>query len=175
MGEKRQKMTITTKTTTSETRVGLAPIVNARVTYRNAPMHLLEKYVFKDIDKAYKLFIEMVGLDECIILQTCNRVEIFGAAKDLNEHKLLDGWVSAAGISQSDLDSIEISRGKDAIMHLMRLASGLESLVVGEDQILGQVRRGFEFSRTGRYANANLSIIFDRALKAGSKIRTTTG
>jgi glutamyl-tRNA reductase len=60
-------------------------------------------------------------------------------------------------------------------VHLMRLASGLESLVVGEDQILGQVRRAFELSRARRYASTNLSLIFDRALKAGSRIRTTTG
>ena len=174
MGEKRQNMTATIKTT-PETRVGLARIVNARVTYRNAPMHLLEKFTFKNIDKAYKVFIERAGFDECVILQTCNRVEIFGAAKDPDEHKLLEEWVSAAGLSEKDLDSIEINRGKDAIVHLMRLASGLESLVVGEDQILGQVRRAFEFSRAHRYASANLSVVFDRALKAGSRIRTATG
>jgi glutamyl-tRNA reductase len=175
MGEKRQNMTATVKTT-AETRVGLARIINARVTYRNAPMHLLEKFTFKDIDKAHKVFIERAGFDECVILQTCNRVEIFGAAKDPDEHKLLDEWVSAAvGLSEKDLDSIEINRGKDAIVHLMRLASGLESLVVGEDQILGQVRRAFEFSRAHRYASANLSVVFDRALKAGSRIRTATG
>ena len=174
MGEKRQNMTATVKTT-PETGVGLARIVNARVTYRNAPMHLLEKFTFKDIDKAHKVFIGRAGFDECVILQTCNRVEIFGAAKDPDEHKLLEEWVSAAGLSEKDLDSIEINRGKDAIVHLMRLASGLESLVVGEDQILGQVRRAFEFSRAHRYASANLSVVFDRALKAGSRIRTATG
>lgn len=174
MGEKRQNMTATVKTT-PETGVGLARIVNARVTYRNAPMHLLEKFTFKDIDKAHKVFIERAGFDECVILQTCNRVEIFGAAKDPYEHKLLEEWVSAAGLSEKDLNSIEINRGKDAIVHLMRLASGLESLVVGEDQILGQVRRAFEFSRAHRYASANLSVVFDRALKAGSRIRTATG
>ncbi len=87
----------------------------------------------------------------------------------------LEEWVSIVGLSEKDLARIEINGGKDAIMHLMRLASGLESLVVGEDQILGQVRRAFEFSRAGRYARANMSIIFDRALKVGSKIRTTTG
>ena len=167
-------MTATVKTT-PETRVGLARIINARVTYRNAPMHLLEKFIFKDIDKAHKVFIDRAGFDECVILQTCNRVEIFGAAKDPDEHKLLDEWVSTAGLSEKDLDSIEINRGKDAIVHLMRLASGLESLVVGEDQILGQVRRAFEFSRAHRYASANLSVVFDRALKAGSRIRTSTG
>jgi glutamyl-tRNA reductase len=168
-------MTATVKTT-PETRVGLARIVNARVTYRNAPMHMLEKFTFKDIDKAHKVFLERGGFDECVILQTCNRVEIFGAAKDPDEHKLLEEWAStAAGLSEKDLDSIEINRGKDAIVHLMRLASGLESLVVGEDQILGQVRRAFEFSRAHRYASANLSVVFDRALKAGSRIRTATG
>lgn len=167
-------MTATVKTT-PETRVGLARIINARVTYRNAPMHLLEKFIFKDIDKAHKVFLDRAGFDECVILQTCNRVEIFGAAKDPDEHKLLDEWVSTAGLSEKDLDSIEINRGKDAIVHLMRLASGLESLVVGEDQILGQVRRAFEFSRAHRYASANLSVVFDRALKAGSRIRTSTG
>src|ERR671910_35423 len=174
MGEKRQNMTAIVKATT-ETRVGLARIINARVTYRNAPMHLLEKFTFKDIDKAHKAFLNRAGFDECVILQTCNRVEIFGAAKDPDEDKLLEEWVSAAGLSEKDLSSIEINRGKDTIVHLMRLTSGLESLVVGEDQILGQVRRAFEFSRAHGYASANLSVIFDRALKAGSRIRTATG
>lgn len=174
MGEKRQNMTAIVKPT-QETRVGLAGIVNARVTYRNAPMHLLEKFTFKDVDKAHKVFLEGAGFDECVILQTCNRVEIFGAAKDPDEDKLLEEWVSAAGLSEKDLDSIEINRGKEAVVHLMRLASGLESLVVGEDQILGQVRRAYEFSRAHRYASANLSVVFDRALKAGSRIRTATG
>ncbi len=174
MGEKRQNMTAIVKAT-PETRVGLARIVNARVTYRNAPMHLLEKFTFKDIDKAHKVFLNRAGFNECVILQTCNRVEIFGAAKDPDEDKLLEEWVSAAGLSEKDLSSIEINRGKDAVVHLMRLTSGLESLVVGEDQILGQVRRAFEFSRAHGYASANLSVVFDRALKAGSRIRTATG
>jgi glutamyl-tRNA reductase len=174
MGEKKYKMKAAVKAT-PETAVGLIQIVNARITYRNAPIHLLEKFTFKDVDSAHRAFLERAGFDECVILQTCNRVEVFAAGKDPDEDKLLEEWVSTVGLSENDLARIEINRGKDAIMHLMRLASGLESLVVGEDQILGQVRRAFEFSRAGRYASANLSIIFDRALKVGSKIRTMTG
>src|SRR5918997_3119622 len=174
MGEKRQDMTTIVKAT-SETPTGQNEIINARVTYRNAPMHQLEKFTFKDIDKAHRHFLEKAGFEECVILQTCNRVEIFGAAKDPDEDKLLEEWVCASGLSQKDLDSIEINRGKDAIVHLMRLASGLESLVIGEDQILGQVRRAFEYSRAHGYAGINLSVIFERALKAGSRIRTATG
>jgi glutamyl-tRNA reductase len=174
MGEKKYKMTAAVKAT-SETAIGLVQIVNARVTYHNAPIHLLEKFTFKDMDRAHKAFLERAGFDECVILQTCNRVEVFAAGKDLDEAKLLEEWVSIVGLSEKDLTRIEINRGKDAILHLMRLASGLESLVVGEDQILGQMRRAFEFSRAGRYAKVNMSIIFDRAFKVGSKIRTTTG
>ncbi|HYY40660.1 MAG TPA: glutamyl-tRNA reductase [Nitrososphaera sp.] len=174
MGEKKYRMTAAVKST-PETAIGLVQIVNARVTYRNTPIHLLEKFTFKDVNSAHKAFLERAGFDECVILQTCNRVEVFAAGKDSDEDKLLDEWVSAVGLSENDLARIEINKGKDAVMHLMRLVSGLESLVVGEDQILGQVRRAFEFSRAGRYASANLSIIFDRALKAGSKIRATTG
>jgi hypothetical protein len=80
MGEKRQDMTTIIKAT-SETPTGQNENINARVTYRNAPMHLLEKFTFKDVDKAHKVFLEGAGFDECVILQTCNRVEIFGAAK----------------------------------------------------------------------------------------------
>jgi glutamyl-tRNA reductase len=175
MGEKRQEMTAIIKATSAETAKGLTGIINARVTYRNAPMHLLEKFTFKDIDKAHRHFLENAGFEECVILQTCNRVEIFGAAKDVEEQRLLEEWVRASGLSRKDLESIEINRGKEAIMHLMRLASGLESLVIGEDQILGQVRRAFEYSRAHHYASTNLSVVFDRALKAGSRIRIATG
>jgi glutamyl-tRNA reductase len=174
MGEKRQKMTATIGAK-PETAVGLLQIVNARVTYRNAPMHLLEKFTFKDIEGAHKAFLERAGFEECVILQTCNRVEVFGVVKQPNEDRFLAQWLSAVGLSKQDLDSIEINRGKEAIEHLMRLASGLESLVVGEDQILGQVRRAFEFSRARHYAGSSLFLVFDRALKAGSRIRTTTG
>ncbi len=158
-----------------ETSEGLVQIINARVTYRNAPMHLLEKFTFKDIDTSHQKLLERAGLEECVILQTCNRVEVFGAGKNLDEDRLLQEWASAAGLSTDDLDRIGINKGKDVITHLMRLASGLESLVIGEDQILGQIRRAFEFSRSRHYSNNTLSILFDRAIKTGSKIRTTTG
>ncbi|HEY7508230.1 MAG TPA: glutamyl-tRNA reductase, partial [Nitrososphaera sp.] len=149
-------------------------VINARVTYKNAPIHLLEKFTFKDIESAHKAFIS-AGVDECVILQTCNRVEVFAAAKSADEIKLLNQWAEAAGIEEKDLGSVEVSTGKDAVLHLMRLASGLDSLVMGEDQILGQVRRAFEYSRSNRYASANLAMIFDRALKVGGRVRTATG
>lgn len=172
MGEEKHKMTAAIKTAPA---VAPVHIVNARVTYRNAPIHLLEKFTFKDIDDAHKAFLKKASFEECVILQTCNRVEVYAAAKDPDEARLLEEWASSVGLPEKDFANVELSRGRDAVMHLMKLASGLDSLVVGEDQILGQVRRAMEFSRSGRYASANLSLIFDRALKVGSKVRTATG
>ena len=172
MGEEKHKMTAAVKTTPA-----IAPVhvVNARVTYRNAPIHLLEKFTFKDIDGAHKAFLGKADFEECVILQTCNRVEVFVAAKDPDEARLIEEWASSVGLPENDFANAEISRDREAVMHLMKLASGLDSLVVGEDQILGQVRRALEFSRSGRYASANLSLIFDRAVKVGSRVRTATG
>ena len=151
-----------------------ATVVNARVTYRNAPIHLLEKFSFKDVDAAHEQFLKS-GFKECVILQTCNRVEVFAAAKDIRSPSICEQWSKVVDISQSELAAVEIETGKDAVVHLMKLAAGLDSLVVGEDQILGQVRRAFEYSKGRRYVGANLSVAFDRALKVGSQVRTTTG
>ena len=165
-------MTAATKTAPAVTPLH---IVNARVTYRNAPIHLLEKFTFKDVDGAHRAFLKDAGFEECIILQTCNRVEVYAAAKEPDEAKLLEEWASSVGLQEKDFSNVELSRGRDAVLHLMKLTSGLDSLVVGEDQILGQVRRALEFSRSGRYASANLSLVFDRALRVGSRVRTATG
>lgn len=149
-------------------------IVNARVTYRNAPIHLLEKFTFKDVDNAHKSIVES-GFKECVILQTCNRVEIYASASDIDSDRIAELWATAAELSPSDKTAIEIERGNDALMHLMKLASGLDSLVVGEDQILGQVRRAFEYSKANRYVGSSLALAFDRALKVGSLVRASTG
>jgi glutamyl-tRNA reductase len=151
-------------------------VINARITYRNAPIHLLERFAFADLNAAHQKVIEIAELEECIIIQTCNRVEVFAASRNPDQQRLVEGWASAAGLSYNEVaDNIEICNGSDVILHLLKLSSGLDSLVIGEDQILGQVKRAFEFSRKNRYAGPHLSVIFDRAVKVGGKVRTTTG
>jgi glutamyl-tRNA reductase len=149
-------------------------IVNARVTYRNAPIHLLEKFTFKDVESAHKMFAER-GLKECVILQTCNRVEVYATSSDVSNESIADLWARAVGLASSEKKAIEIDRGNEAVVHLMKLASGLDSLVVGEDQILGQVRRAFEYSKSNKHAGSGLAVAFDRAIKVGSLVRTATG
>ena len=150
-------------------------IINARVTFRDAPIHLLEKFAFIDIDYAHKKFIENCSIRECVIIQTCNRVEIFAAGLAPDVNKLLQVWGSIVGLTIDEFtNTVEIAKDRDVILHLLRLASGLDSLVIGEDQILGQVKRAFDFASKHHYAGSNLSIIFNRAVKLGSRVRTST-
>ncbi len=161
-----------TSSTLSET----LQVINARITYRNAPIHNLERFAFADLNIAHRKLIEIAELKECIIIQTCNRVEVFAASRDPDPHRLIEGWANVAGLSYNEVsENIEICNGNDVILHLLKLSSGLDSLVVGEDQILGQVKRAFEFSRKSRYAGSHLSVIFDRAVRVGGKVRTITG
>jgi glutamyl-tRNA reductase len=145
------------------------------VTFRDAPIHLLEKFAFIDIDYAHKKFIENCSIRECVIIQTCNRVEIFAAGLAPDVNKLLKVWGSIVGLTIDEFaNTVEIAKDRDVVLHLLRLASGLDSLVIGEDQILGQVKRAFDFASKHNYAGSSLSVMFDRAVKLGSRVRTST-
>jgi glutamyl-tRNA reductase len=151
-------------------------LLNVRITHKKAPIHTLEKFTFKDIDMAYRMFLTSVeDIRECIILQTCNRVEIFLAVDKIEVEKIFEIWRNITKIRDLSFKPAEIDQDKGAIEHLLRLTSGLESLVVGEDQILGQVKRAFEYSRQNGYVDSFIPIIFDHAIKVGSRIRTNTG
>jgi len=151
-------------------------VINARITYRKVPIHILEKFVFKDLESAYRSFKKDKSVKECVILQTCNRVEIYVATDNPDYKKLVDLWARNTGLSKDTFkDYLELSVGKDVVLHLLKLASGLDSLVIGEDQILGQVKRAFDSAKKSRYAGSHLGLLFDNAVKVGSKVRSNTG
>ena len=152
-------------------------LLNFRITYKEAPIHLLEKFTFKEIDRAYESFLEHLQMKECLILQTCNRVEIFAVVDEgLDLQKIICYWATHSNLSTEEFSKIvEIVKGDRVIQHLLNLVSGLDSLVIGEDQILGQVKRSYEFARNNNYLGSFLSIIFEKSIKVGSKVRALTG
>ena len=152
-------------------------LLNFRITYKEAPIHLLEKFAFKDLNDAHEIFLEHLQMKECLILQTCNRVEIFAVIEEeLDLQKIIDYWAVHSKFSTEEFTKIvEIVRGEDVIRHLLKLVAGLDSLVIGEDQILGQVKRSYEFSKSNNYLGPFLSIIFEKSIRVGSKVRTLTG
>src|SRR3989304_2786450 len=123
-------------------------VVNARVTFRNSPIHMLERFTFRDMGSAYSAFLEHSGLRECVILQTCNRVEIFGAGNNHDVDRIKKTWASIAGLEENAFkENLEVSEGHDVYEHLLKLTAGLDSLVVGEEQILGQIKNSITTAR----------------------------
>jgi glutamyl-tRNA reductase len=150
--------------------------VNIRVTFKNSPIHILEKFAFKDIFNAHQRLLNSSELQECIILQTCNRVEIYGVGINPHYDNIINTWSSLINFPADQVkNNVIVNDGEDALKHLVKLTSGLDSLVVGEDQILGQVKRSLEFSRKNGFAGHNLNILFDKTIKIGGRVRTLTG
>jgi len=154
----------------------MSNIVNARVTFHNSPIHVLEKFTFKNIDSAYEYFREHSGLKECVILQTCNRVEVFGLSNDPNIQKIKKTWASLAGLEEVAFkENFEMSENVDVYQHLLKLTSGLDSMVVGEEQILGQIKEAITNAREIKASGEYLNTLFDKAIRIGTRVRNSTG
>jgi len=151
-------------------------IINARVTFRNSPIHVLEKFTFKDLDNAYSHFKKHSGLSECVILQTCNRVELFGTAKNYDLEKIKKTWASLAGLEETAFkENLELSENEEVYHHLLKLTSGLDSMVVGEEQILGQIKNSITAARQAKFSGERLNTLFDKAIQIGTRVRNSTG
>jgi len=149
-------------------------IINARVTFRNSPIHVLERFTFRNMDEAYERFKKHSGLDECVILQTCNRVELFAAGGG-DIRRIKRTWASLAGLEESAFDeNLECAEDSEACRHLLRLTSGLDSMVVGEEQILGQVKGSIADARAAKSSGDSLNTLFDKAIRIGTRIRNST-
>ncbi len=151
-------------------------IVNAKVTFRNSPIHVLERFTFRDLESAYSEFKEHSGLEECVIVQTCNRVELFGTGKECNVEKIKKTWASLTGLEENAFkENLELSENKEVFHHLLKLTSGLDSMVIGEEQILGQIKDSITAARERKASGQHLNILFDKAIHVGTRIRNSTG
>ena len=151
-------------------------IINARITFRNSPIHILEKFTIKDVEGAYLQFKEYSGLDECVIIQTCNRIELFGKSRNFDQEKIKKTWASLTGLDKEIFDeNLEIEENKKAFHHLLKLTSGLDSMVVGEEQILGQIKNSITSARNIKASGQHLNTLFDKAIRIGTRIRNSSG
>ncbi len=151
-------------------------IINARVTFRNSPIHILEKFTIKNMENAYEQFKKHSGLDECVIIQTCNRIELFGKSKTYDLDKIKKTWASLTGLEEETFDeNMEFVENQEALHHLLKLTSGLDSMVLGEEQILGQIKNSITSAREIKASGKHLNTLFDKAIRIGTRIRNSSG
>lgn len=154
-------------------------IVCLSASHKRASLLMLESLNIRDEEEFMKKFCLEGLVQECVLLQTCHRVEIFFVARDsvrdaaVNE--VLKFWSVKTGVSLDILNkTVEVYYGKEALIHLFFLASGLESMVLGEDQILGQVRSAYVKAKKIGSAGLILEKVFMKAVNVGRRVRTET-
>ncbi len=117
------------------------------------------------------------ALREGVILSTCNRLEIYATAREIGAGKAaIENYLSRLhGIPPSELKPhLYFMHDQAAVIHLMRVAAGLDSMVLGEPQILGQVAQAFASARAANTAGPVLTQLFEQALHAGKRARAET-
>jgi glutamyl-tRNA reductase len=156
------------------------PVFVVGANFRSAPLELLERLAI-DAERRPKALAGLLDLEhvhEAVVLSTCNRVEVYtaisrfhGAAGDVRRF-LADFDGLALGEFAGHLYDWYEER---AVRHLFGVAAGVDSMVVGEAQILGQVREAFAAAQAERSAGPVLSALFTRAIKVGRRARSQTG
>ncbi|MGI0081938.1 MAG: glutamyl-tRNA reductase, partial [Nitrosopumilaceae archaeon] len=169
-------------------------IINFRVTFRNIPIHKLERFAFKDITTACESFKKISDVSECVIIQTASRVEVFtvinmekgdvpdvrrSEGKGLVLNKIKETWVSLTELEEFDLDHfdqiLEVYVNTDVYLHLLRLACGLESIVVGNEEILEEIKASISSAKLSKVSGRILNKLFDSSIRIATHIRDSTG
>ncbi len=148
----------------------------AGVSHKTAPVELREQLAVKQsaiVDVAFVL--KCFGhLDEIVLLSTCNRVEIYGTTRQATGH--IKSLLQLLCAEPGDLDPhIYLYEDAAAVRHLLRVAAGLDSMVLGETEITGQIKNAYEIARNAGLTGRVLNRLFQRAFQATKEIRTRTG
>jgi glutamyl-tRNA reductase len=147
------------------------------VNHKTAPIALRERIAISrdELPETTRALGEMKGVSECMIVSTCNRVEILAAVEAANID-LLEFLHKRFGISPAELaPHIYEHRDQEAVRHLFRMAASLDSMVVGEPQILGQVKEAFAVAKASGTISGQLEHLLQSAFAAAKKARSETG
>lgn len=147
--------------------------------HKSAPIEVRERFVFCEEDiKRFVPLLKLNGVSGAIVLSTCNRTEIY---YEMNEFLVPLGSSDIENLlfnfRKADKEAIKYFYHKEnhaVATHLFRVGSGLDSMALGEYQVVGQIKTAIQISKNNKLISCGLSKLFDDALKAGKQVRTET-
>lgn len=150
-------------------------VVMVGVSHQTAPMEVRERLTFAGAAGAGELRAHG-AVSEAVILATCNRSEVYAVIDHRHGIEPVREWyANLHGMALKDVEEwLYDNRDCDAVRHLFRVASGLDSLLLGEAEILGQVREAYKAALEQQTTGAVLNRLFQSALEAGKRVRTHT-
>ena len=143
--------------------------------HKTAPINIREKVVFnrEEVPLTLKRLKNIEGVNEVVLLSTCNRTEIY-TENDSDNEKVIS-WFNSNQTSVKDyLPYTYTYSNEDAIKHLFHVASGMDSMVIGETEILGQVKDAYKLANENKSINSSLKRLFEFAFSVAKEVRTNT-
>ena len=141
--------------------------------HKTAPVEVRECFSFSEeqVKQALKYFRSCEGFSECVLLSTCNRTEVYAVVEDADEAlAIMRQFLQKMAVNTPDARRyLFFFTGEDCINHLFRVASSLDSLIIGEGQILSQVKRAYSLARDADSTSTVLNTLFHRAIAVGKK------
>ena len=155
-------------------------VVVVGLNHRTVPLALLERVTIDDarLPKALHDVLSQDHVSEAVVLSTCNRTEVYVVAEKFHPaYGDLRTFFSELAFADPEelAGHLYVHDADAAAGHLFRVASGIDSAVVGEAEILGQVRRAWDIAQTENAAGSQLNLLFRHALEVGKRARTETG
>ena len=146
--------------------------------HKTAPVEVRECFSFSEeqVKQALKYFRDQEEFSECVLLSTCNRTELYAVVEDADEAlPIMRQFLQRMAVNPPDARKyLFFFKDEDCINHLFRVASSLDSLIIGEGQILSQVKRAYSLARDAENTSTVLNTLFHRAIAVGKKVRTVT-
>jgi glutamyl-tRNA reductase len=148
----------------------------AGLSHKTAPIELREQLASKysELADRARILKSRGQLNEIVLLSTCNRVEIYGTTRGAESD--IKSLFKLLCSKPGELDAyIYVHENVDAVRHLLRVTAGLDSMVLGETEITGQIKNAYEIARNAGLTDRVLNRLFQRAFQATKEIRTRTG
>ncbi|ABK60902.1 MULTISPECIES: glutamyl-tRNA reductase [Clostridium] len=144
------------------------------INYNNTPIDIREKVSFSKSQK-YKACTYLIkkGISEIIIVSTCNRSEIYICSDEIDSHinEVVNFYKIFFNV-ESVNEYIFIKKDKEAVSHIYNVSAGLDSMILGEDQILGQVKEALRYSMENKFSRKVLNKLFREAITSAKKIKS---
>lgn len=146
--------------------------------HKTASVEVRECFSFSEdqVKKALNHLDEYEGISECVLISTCNRTEMYAVVDDVEDSmEIMQSFLQSMSDVPLDIDNDFFFYSEDAcIEHLFRVTSSLDSLIIGEGQILSQVKKAYMLARDVGTTSTVLNTLFHRAIAVGKKVRTET-
>ncbi len=153
------------------------PLLTTGISHQSAPLETREKIAVApaDMPRCMQELQSLEGVEEAVVVSTCNRTEIYSIGPEESRSQVRQWLQTMGSLSDSEMEShCYVHASADSVRHLFRVSGGLESLVLGESQILGQLKESWQMASEAGSVGKIMGRLFQHAFATGKRIRSNT-